>query len=84
MSESDAKIESILISVVNRLYEKESHVGLDYEDLRCFEIVTKIKKDAVSSNNNLSDDVKPETDPDKLAELIRRSRALRNDNKPIR
>lgn len=44
--EADAKIESILISAVNRLFTKEERMGLEYEDLRCLEIIHKIAKEA--------------------------------------
>lgn len=52
--ETDDKIETIIISAVNRLYSKESTLGLDYEDLRCLEIIFKIKKEAISTTNQSS------------------------------
>lgn len=77
-SEIDNKIEIILRSVVNRLYTKEEETGLDLEDLRCFEIISKIKKDAktvIDPNNEAT----AETDPDLLLKLIKRAKQLKID-----
>lgn len=75
-TEIDNKIEIILRSVIGRLYEKEERIGLDLEDLRCFEIVSKIRKDS-NPVEPLGEDVKGETDPDLLAELIRKARKFK-------
>lgn len=73
-NEVDSKIETIIISAVNRLYELESHGGLNYDDLRCFEILCKIKKDynpGATVPNAVTD--KPITPADML-ELIKLAR----------
>ena len=75
-TEVDNKVEIILRSVINRLYEKEERTGLDYEDLRCFEIVSKIRKDN-GTTDSIGNDIKGETDPDLLAELIRKARKFK-------
>ena len=67
-SETDDKIESIIISAVTRLYDKEANRGLDYEDLRCLEILYKIKKEGKNpSSSPLSAPVRPEN----LIDLLR-------------
>lgn len=45
-SESSDKLETIILSVINRLYSKEENVGLDLDDLRALEIIYKIAKES--------------------------------------
>jgi len=66
--EADDKIETILLSCINRLYEKESTVGLDFEDLRCLEILHKIKKDGRTSTSDTPINLEK---PANLLELLR-------------
>lgn len=49
-SELSDKLETILRSAINRLYNKESTLGLDLEDLRALEILYKISKDTSSTS----------------------------------
>lgn len=68
--ETDDKIESILISCINRLYDKEANRGLDFEDLKCLEILAKIKKEADGKGSDavpLSAPMRPEN----IMELLR-------------
>lgn len=66
--ETDAKIDSIIISAVNRLYEKEANRGLDFDDLKCLEILYKIKKEAKTTSTI---PVSSPSTPDNLIELLR-------------
>jgi hypothetical protein len=50
--ESHDKLETIIMSHVNRLYEKEQNIGLDLEDLRCLEIIFKIAKESKNKVND--------------------------------
>lgn len=50
-TETNAKLETIIHSVVARLYNKEQTMGLDIEDLKCLEIIYKISKDALDSTS---------------------------------
>lgn len=43
MSKLRDKIESIIISEVDKLYEKAAHGGLTVEDIRKLEVLVKIK-----------------------------------------
>jgi len=77
--ETDVKIESILISCISRLYDKEANCGLDYDDLRCLEILFKIKSAANSSAS--SSPVSSPSAPSDLIELLRAARGNpSNDN----
>lgn len=77
--ETDDKIETIIISAVNRLYNKESTLGLDIEDLKCLEILYKIKKEAVSTTNNSA--VNSPEIPYNLIDLLRSVKgSSSNDN----
>lgn len=71
-NEVDAKIETIIISVVNRLYKTEEVAGLNEDDLKCFEIICKIKKDY-----NPGAHVDPAKDiemtPENIMELIKKA-----------
>lgn len=81
-NEIDIKLESIMLSVVNKLYDKEATTGLDYEDLRCLEIINKIYKDAIPVAPT-DGDTKGETDPQLLIELVKRARTFKpNDSDP--
>lgn len=42
----EIKIESILLSAIEKLYNKEAAAGLDYEDFRIIDIIYKINKEA--------------------------------------
>lgn len=66
--ETDSKIDSIIISAVNRLYDKEANRGLDYDDLKCLEILYKIKKEA---NTTSVSPVSSTSVPDNLIDLLR-------------
>jgi len=50
-TETDAKLETIIHSVVNRLYAKEQTLGLDIEDLKCLEIIFKISQQAIDTTS---------------------------------
>lgn len=49
--ESSNKLETIIISIINRLYAKETNVGLDIDDLRMLEILWKIAKESKNKTN---------------------------------
>ena len=68
-SESNNKLETIILSVINRLYEKEANVGLDLEDLRALEIIYKIAKE--SRGNQPSSPLGATEMPPNLIELLR-------------
>lgn len=75
--ETEDKIDSILIAEVNRLYEKASMRGLDIDDMRCLEILYKIKKEAKKDlpvNPLSSPDV-----PDNLIDLLRAAKGSPSD-----
>lgn len=74
--ETDAKIDSIIISAVNRLYDKEATRGLDYDDLKCLEILYKIKKEA---NTTSTAPVSAPSAPDNLIDLLRAVRGNPGD-----
>lgn len=74
--ETDAKIDSIIISAVNRLYTKEASIGLDFDDLKCLEILYKIKKEA---NPTSTDPVSIPSTPDNLIELLRAVKGTPSD-----
>jgi len=79
--ESEDKLETIVLSVINRLYSKESSIGLDIEDLRCLEIIYKISKDARNtSSSSLSAPVRPEN----LIDLLRAVRGISDDPTTIK
>lgn len=67
--ETQDKIESIIISQVNTLYEKATARGLDIDDMRCLEILCKIKKETASTSTKpLAANIDV---PDNLMELLR-------------
>ena len=70
--ETDSKIEIIIISVINRLFAKEEHIGLDIEDLKALEIICKISKDA-KIHTPLTPISPPDT-PENLIDLLRAAR----------
>lgn len=73
-SEIDSKIETILISEVNRLYKLAEHIGLELEDLKCFEILCKIRKDynpTTPSDSKKDIELTPET----IRELIKKAQS---------
>jgi hypothetical protein len=77
-NEVDSKIETIIISEVNRLYKLAEHGGLELEDLKCFEILCKIKKDYNPSTD--SDNKKNiELTPDVVRDLIKKAQKKKND-----
>lgn len=78
-NEIDIKLESIMISVVNKLFEKEANVGLDYEDLKALEIINKIYKDS-NPVERYTADTKAETDPSILLELVKRARTFKSND----
>lgn len=68
----ELKVETILLSAINRLYDKESKIGLDYDDLKAFEIITKITKDY--SPGAVTAALKEiEMTPDNILELIKKA-----------
>lgn len=76
--ELDNKIETILLSCVNRLYEKEANIGLDLEDLRALEILYKIAKEGKQSTSDSPISV---TAPVNISELLRIAKGIpSNDN----
>jgi len=68
-AETDAKLETIIICVINRLYTKEETLGLDLEDLRALEIIFKIAKE--SKNKTLNTSLTANEMPSNLVELLR-------------
>lgn len=76
--ETDAKIETIIISVVNRLYSKEEQIGLDFEDLKALEIICKIAKEAKTHESPINLDSAFNT-PDNLLELLRAAKGTPAD-----
>lgn len=77
-SEVDNKIETIIISEVDRLYKLAEHGGLDLEDLKCFEILCKIKKDYnPSTPSDKKDNL--ELTPDVVRDLIKRAQKKKID-----
>lgn len=77
-TEVDNKIETIIISVVNRLYKLEEAIGLNEDDLKALEIICKIKKDynPTSQIDEKKDiDITPET----VLELIKKAQKKTND-----
>lgn len=69
--ETDAKIEAILISATNRLYTKEERVGLEYEDLRCLEIIHKIAKEAKAAAPTSTKATGTAITPENLVEMLK-------------
>jgi len=68
-AESDAKLEIIIIHVIERLYLKEEQLGLDLEDLRALEIIFKIAKESRNNTSNLP--LSSTEMPPNLIELLR-------------
>jgi hypothetical protein len=50
--ESHDKLEIIILSCIQRLYDKEQNIGLDLEDLRSLEIIFKIAKESKNKVND--------------------------------
>lgn len=50
-NETNLKLETIVHSVVARLYSKEQTLGLDIEDLKCLEIIFKISQQAIDDTS---------------------------------
>jgi hypothetical protein len=76
--ESHDKLETIILSCINRLYDKESNIGLDLEDLRSLEIIFKIAKE---SKNKVSDSPLSTTNiPTNLVELLRAVKGNTSDD----
>lgn len=70
--EAEAKIEAILISATNRLYSKEERMGLEYEDLRCLEIIHKIAKEAKAAAPTSIGSITPTSiTPENLVEMLK-------------
>lgn len=76
--ESHAKLETILISCINRLYSKEEQVGLDLEDLRALDIIFKIAKDTMDGTSKSAVSSTTES-PANLIDLLRAARGLSSD-----
>jgi len=78
-AESDAKLEIIIIHVIERLYLKEEQLGLDLEDLRALEIIFKIAKESRNNTSNLP--LSSTEMPPNLIELLRAVKGTNsNDN----
>lgn len=78
-AETDAKLETIIICVINRLYAKEEAQGLDLEDLRALEIIFKIAKESRNNTPNLP--LSSTEMPPNLIELLRAVKGTNsNDN----
>ena len=78
-NETQSKLETIVISCITRLYDKEASRGLDIDDLRCLEILFKIAKDSNSHSPDLPLSL-PET-PENLIDLLRAVKGFsQNDN----
>lgn len=69
--ETTVKIESIVISAVTRLYDKEAKHGLDYEDLRCLEILSRLKKDNEAPTTGAISPKTTAITPENLIDLLR-------------
>lgn len=78
-NETNDKIETIIISCVNRLFDKEANVGLDIDDLKILEILYKIGKDSKSSSS--SNPISAPNTPEDLIELLRTARGSSDDHK---
>jgi hypothetical protein len=78
--ETDLRLETIIHSVVARLYNKESTLGLDIEDLKCLEIIFKISKQATTSTN--SSTIEGSSVPYNLIDLLRAAKATPSDDNP--
>jgi hypothetical protein len=79
--ETNDKIETIIISAINRLYGKESTLGLDYEDLRCLEIIFKISQQA--TDNTSASPLSAPNLPHNLIDLLRSVKGnLPDDSNP--
>lgn len=77
--ETDSKIEIIIISVINRLFSKEEHIGLDIEDLKALEIICKISKDAKIQTPLIP--VNTLETPENLIDLLRAARGEPDGNR---
>jgi len=72
--ETKSKIETILISSVNRLYSKEESIGLEYEDFKVLEIIFKIVKDHSDTTSPISIQVPSSTED--IVELLKSVRGF--------
>jgi len=77
-AESDAKLEIIIIHVIERLYLKEEQLGLDLEDLRALEIIFKIAKESRNNTPNLP--LLSTEMPPNLIELLRAVKGIPSDD----
>ena len=78
-NETNAKIETIIHSVVARLYSKEESLGLDYEDLKCLEIIFKISKEA--TDNTSKSPITSVSLPHNLIDLLRAAKGSSDEDK---
>ena len=76
-TETNANLEIIIHSVVNRLYNKEQTIGLEYEDLRCLEIIFKISQQAIDNTSKSA--VSAPSVPTNLIDLLRSVRGAPSD-----
>jgi len=72
--ETKSKIETILISSVNRLYSKEESIGLEYEDFKVLEIIFKIVKDHSDTTSPISTQAPSSTED--IVELLKSVRGF--------
>jgi len=79
--ETNAKLETIIHSVVNRFYKKEETLGLDYDDLKCLEIIFKISQ--VALDNTSSSPLSAPNLPYNLIDLLRAAKGSPDDNSNI-
>ena len=77
-AETDAKLETIIICVINRLYQKEETLGLNLEDLRALEIIFKISKEAKNSISHIP--LSSSEMPANLMELLRAVKGIPSDD----
>ena len=76
-NESENKLEIIIIHVIERLYLKESNIGLDLEDLRALEIIYKIAKESKSKTPDFP--LTSSEMPPNLIELLRAVKGISSD-----
>jgi len=71
------KIESILLSAVEKLYNKEAAAGLDLEDFRILDIIYKISKESIDTTS--TSPLSATKAPENLIDLLRAVRGTFDD-----
>jgi len=77
-SELNDKLETILHSAINRLYNKEATLGLDLEDLKALEILYKISKDTGTTSKSAINS--PLDIPYNIIDLLRAAKGSPDDS----